>query len=128
MNVDYEEDTDDPTFFSDCFYIWEHSKESGNRKMGRRVPVLLKHAGFNDIQMRSSIISSVDFDGKYKEDLWDIYFNPEYWVVDSADYFDKIEAFEKCIEYKNRHAKKKQKYMKGKIFLSLGVPIFTARK
>lgn len=128
LNATYEEDTTDPTFFSDCFYIWEHSKESGDRHMGRKLPVLLRHAGFSSVEMRCSIISSVDFKGSLKEDLWDIYFNPKYWVVDSPDYFDKADAFEKCIEYKNRHGRKKQKYMKDKIFVSLGVPIFTAKK
>lgn len=96
--------------------------------MGRKLPVLLRHAGFSSVEMRCSIISSVDFKGSLKEDLWDIYFNPKYWVVDSPDYFDKADAFEKCIEYKNRHGRKKQKYMKDKIFVSLGVPIFTAKK
>ncbi len=127
-NREFEEDTDDPTFFSDCYYIWEHSKESGDRSMGRKIPVLLKHAGYENIQMPCTVISSVDYDGAYKEDLWDIYFNPKYWVVDSPDYFDKRDAFEKCVEYTKKHDKKKHKYMKDQIFLTLGVPIYIANK
>ncbi len=128
FNSDYEEDTDDPTFFSDCYYIWEHSKESGDRKMARKIPLLLKKAGFSNVELKSSVISSVDFGGEYKEDLWDIYFNPKYWVVDSADYFDKADAYEKCIEYTKKHDKKKQKYMKDKIILTLGVSVYIANK
>lgn len=127
-NLAYDEGGDEPAFFDDCFYIWEHSKESGDRKMGRKLPILLKKSGFSQIEMKASIIASTDFDGKYKEDLWDIYFNPLYWVVDSEDYFDKADAFEKCVEYERKHDKMKAKYLKGSIYLSLGVPVFVAKK
>ena len=127
-NLAYDEGGQEPTFFEDCFYIWEHSKESGDRKMARKLPILLKRAGFKDIDMKASIIASTDFGGKYKEDLWDIYFNPLYWVVDSEDYFDKADAFEKCVEYESKHDKMKAKYLRGGIYLSLGVPVFVAKK
>ena len=127
-SIAYDEDTDEPTFFDDCFYIWEHSKESGDRKMGRKLPILLKKAGYSDIEMKSSIIASTDFGGAYKEDLWDIYFNPVYWVVENEDYFDRADAFEKCIEYEKKHDKMKNRYLKGSIYLSLGVPVFIAKK
>ena len=128
FNMGYEEDTEDPTFFDDCFYIWKHSKESGDRHMGRKVPLLLQRAGYHRIEPRCTVITSTDFNGDYKEDLWDIYFNPKYWVVDSPDYFDKADAYEKCIEYEKKHPRKKQKFMKGQIFVTLGVPIYIARK
>ncbi len=128
LNAVYQQDDNDPCFFSDCFYIWRHSKESGDRTMGRKIPIFLKAAGFSDIQMRSSVLSSIDFGGALKEDLWDLYFNPEFWVVNSPDYFDKPDAFERCESYIAKHDEHKEKYMRGEIFLTLGVPIFTARK
>ncbi len=127
-NLAYQEEELSPCFFSDCFYIWRHSKESGDRTMGRKIPAFLKAAGFNNIEMKASVLSSIDFGGEFKEDLWDLYFNPEYWVVDSPDYFDKSDAFEKCRTYAAEHKEHKEKYMRGEIFVSLGVPIFTAEK
>ena len=128
LNTVYQQNEDDPCFFDDCFYIWRHSKESGDRSMGRKVPIFLKAAGFSDIEMKSSVLSSIDFGGSLREDLWDLYFNPEFWVVDSPDYFDRIDAFERCEGYIEKHDAHKEKYMRGEIFLTLGVPIFTARK
>lgn len=127
-NLAYEEEEISPYFFNDCFYIWRHSKESGDRTMGRKIPALLKAAGYSNIEMKASVLSSIDFGGKYKEDLWDLYFNPEYWVVDSPDYFDKADAFDKCRTYAAEHREYKEKYMRGDIFVSLGVPIYTAEK
>ncbi|MBQ8907992.1 MAG: TIR domain-containing protein [Clostridia bacterium] len=127
-NLAYQEEELSPCFFSDCFYIWYHSKESGDRHMGRKLPAFLKAAGYSNIEMKSSVLSSVDFDGEFKEDLWDLYFNPEYWVVDSPDYFDKSDAFEKCRTYAAEHREHKEKYMRGEIFVTLGVLIFTAEK
>ena len=49
------------TYFDDCFYIWEHSKESGDRKMARKLPLILKDAGFKNIKLLSTTISSIDF-------------------------------------------------------------------
>lgn len=128
FNIAFQEDDDEPSFFNDCFYIWKHSKESGDRGMARKLPIYLKKAGFTDIELKSSVISSIDFGGKFKEDLWDLYFNPNYWVVDSEDYFDKRDAYEKCIEYKKKHRRQKLKYMKDKIFITLGVLIYVAKK
>jgi hypothetical protein len=78
--------------------------------------------------MKSSIISSIDFNGAYKEDLWDMYFNADYWVVDSPDYFDKRDAYEKSLEYTKQHSKMKKRFMKDKIFITLGVLVFVAQK
>lgn len=127
-NLAYEEEEISPCFFSDCFYIWQHSKESGDRAMGRKIPAFLKAAGFGNIEIKATVLSSLDFGGEFKEDLWDLYFNPEYWVVDSPDYFDKVDAFDKCRTYAAEHREHKEKYMRGEIFVTLGVPIFVAEK
>lgn len=115
-------------FFENCFYIWDHSLESGDRRMGRKIPLLLKSAGYKDIKIKSTSISSIDFDGKYKEELWDLYFNPELWSTDSAHYFDNYEAFSMLDGIKQHHDQMKQDYMNGNIFLMLGVFFFTAKK
>ncbi len=116
------------TFFENCFYVWSHSFESGDRKFARKLPLLLKSSGFSNIKLKHTTISSIDFDGKYKEELWDLYFNPELWASDSAKYFDNYEAFSLLDRIKEKHSEIKESYMKGKIFLALGVFIITAKK
>lgn len=115
-------------FFDNVFYIWEHSKESGNRKMGRKVPLALKKAGFKSIQLLSTTITSIDFDGKYKEELWDLYFNPELWCTDSAEYFDTYEAFNLLKVVSQKHDETKEDYMNGKYFIALGLFFLVASK
>lgn len=115
-------------YFDDCFYIWEHSKESGDRKMGRKLPLLLKNAGFNKIKLLSTTITSVDFDEKYKEELWDLYFNPELWATDSASYFDNYEAYNLLQVVVKKHTEMKRDYMQGKYFIALGVFFYIAVK
>ena len=115
-------------YFENCFYIWDHSLESGDRRMGRKIPILLKEAGFKDIKLKSTTMSSIDFDGKYKEELWDLYFNPELWATDSAQYFDNYEAFSMLDGIKEKHSQMKDNYMNGNIFLTLGVLFLTAKK
>lgn len=128
FNTAYQANGEDLGFFNDCFYIWRHSKASGDRFMGRKISYLLKKSGYNEIRLSSAIITSVDYNGDYKEDLWDMYFNSNYWVVDSIDYFDKEDAFERYCDYKLNHNKMKTKYMRGNVFLSIGVMFYIAKK
>lgn len=115
-------------FFDDCFYIWEHSKESGDRKMGRKIPLCLKNAGFKNIRLLSSSVSSNDFDGKYREELWDLYFNSELWATDNASYFDNYEAFDLLKGVTQKHKEMKEDYMNGKYFILLGIFFYSATK
>lgn len=115
-------------FFEDCFYIWEHSKESGDRSTARKLPAMLREAGFQTIDVLSSAITSVDFGGKYREELWDLYFNPDLWSTDSASYFDNYEAFNLLPKVKERHEQMKADYMEGKYFIMLGMFFLTATK
>lgn len=115
-------------FFDDVFYVWEHSYESGDRKMGRKLPLLLKSAGFSQIKLLSATMTSEDFDGKYKNELWDLYFNPELWSADSAAYFDNYEAFSLLSGIFQKHTEMKQAYLDGKYFVMLGVLFYTAVK
>ena len=115
-------------FFDNCFYVWDHSLESGDRRMGRKIPLLLKAAGFKDVKLKSTTMSSVDFDGKYKEELWDLYFNAELWATDSAAYFDNYEAFSMLDGILEKHSEMKKSYMDGNIFITLGVFFLTAKK
>lgn len=115
-------------YFDNCFYIWEHSKESGDRKMGRKLPLALKKAGFKNINILSTTITSIDFNEKYKEALWDLYFNPELWSADSAEYFDNYEAFDLLQIVKQKHSEMKEYYMQGKYFIALGVFFYIATK
>lgn len=115
-------------FFDNCFSIWEHSLESGDRRMGRKIPIYLREAGYRQITLKSSTVSSLDFGGKYRETLWDLYFNPELWVVEDASYFDSYDAFSLLEEYRSSHPAFRKDYMDGKYFLTLGILFFTAEK
>ncbi|MBO7580112.1 MAG: TIR domain-containing protein [Bacteroidaceae bacterium] len=112
----------------DCFYIWKHSKESGNRIMGRTIPYMLSKNGYSQIKLLSSQITSLDFNGEMKECLWDLYFNSDLWVVDNASYFDDIKAFELLQTYKEGHSKLREEYMNGRYFIMLGIFYISARK
>lgn len=118
----------DSKYFDDCFYIWEHSNESGDRASARKLPLVLKKANFKNIKLLSSTISSIDFDGQYKEELWDLYFNPELWSADSAAYFDTYEAFDLYKTVSERHTEMKESYMQGKYFITLGIFFYIAVK
>ncbi len=115
-------------YFDDCFYIWEHSKESGDRKMARKIPLILKNAGFKNVKLLSTSITSIDFEGKYKEELWDLYFNPELWSTDTALYFDNYEAFDLLKVVHEKHREMKEDYLQGKYFIALGIFFYTAIK
>lgn len=115
-------------FLDDALDIWEHSIESGDRKMGRKIPTLLRESGFTDVRLLSTTVSSLDFNGENKEQLWDMYYNSDLWVVDSASFFDSRLAYEKFLRYKEHHAELKAKYMQGDIFATLGVLFLSAKK
>ena len=115
-------------YFDDCFYVWEHSKESGDRKMARKLPLMLQNAGFENVDILSTTVSSVDFDGQYKRELWDLYFNPELWSTDDASYFDNYEAFNKLNIIMEKHKEIEEDYFNGKYFIMLGVFFITAVK
>lgn len=115
-------------YFDNCFYMWQHSKESGDRGMGRKLALELKKVGFKNINLLSTNITSIDFDEKYKEDLWDLYFNPELWAADSAEYFDNYEAFNLFQTVMDKHVEMKEDYMLGKYFITLGVFFYIATK
>lgn len=114
-------------FFDSCFYLYMHSKESGDRHMARKIPSLLKNSGYSDVSLKSTSISSIDFGGEEKETLWDMYFNPTYWNASDAKFFDNIKAVDALQNAKRLHDDKKSAYMRDEIFVMLGVFFFTAR-
>ena len=111
-----------------CNIIWKHSLESGDRTMGRKIPKLLTDCGFTNIHLLSSTISSLDFNGEFKEVLWDIYYNSDLWVTNSPAFFDNIDAYKALKRYQENHAKLKQQYLNGEFFVTLGYLFFSAKK
>lgn len=118
----------DTSFYQDCFYIWDKSRESGDRHMGRKIPLLLKEVGFPRVEVRRTTISSEDFGGEMKEVLWDLYFNPYFWTVPTPKYFYDPRAYAKIAPYTAAHDENKRQYMDGKVFIMLGVMFFLAKK
>ena len=112
----------------DCKIIYEDSIESGDRNMGRKIPKLLTDNKFTNIQLYSSMVSSLDFNGEDKEILWDIYYNSDLWVVDGPQYFMKKSAYAAFERYKKKHSILKQMYLNGDFFITLGILFFSAQK
>jgi len=114
--------------FEDCFYVWDHSLESGDRKMGRKIPYLLEKCGYSDIKVLSSNITSLDFNGSMKDYFWDLYFNCELWVANDVSFYDTPDAYERYLKYKSKYLQLRDSYKKGKYFIMLGVLFITANK
>ena len=114
--------------FDDCFYVWNHSIEAGDRHMARKIPNLLAENGYSEIKIYSSTLCSADFNGEMKDRLWDMYFNSDLWVADNLSFYDNIEGYERFKKYKERHKDLKEKYLKGRYFIMLGVFFFSAKK
>lgn len=124
LNISYPKST----FFKDVTFLYAHSLESGDREMGRKLPIYLKSAGFKNIVLLNTMCSSTDFGGEYKEELWDLYFNPDYWAACDVSFFDDARA-EDCLERcRNNHAEVKTKYMEGDYYVSLGIFFYSATK
>ena len=115
-------------FFDSCFYLYQHSKESGDRHMARKIPVMLHNSGYEDISLKSTAISSIDFGGEERETLWDMYFNPKYWNACEPKYFDSVQSADALRKVLENHDAKKEEYMKGNIFVMLGVFFYVATK
>lgn len=119
----------DSPYFKNCFFIYDHCLESGDRRMGRKIPVLLKNAGFHNINLRSSVITSLDFEKKYQEALWDFYFNPNLWEsIESAKFFDNKKAFDLVPSIFSAHDTIKKEFLDGKYFIIMGIMFFVAKK
>lgn len=115
-------------FFDSCFYLYQHSKESGDRHMARKLPLLLKQNGYYDMSLKSTSISSIDFNGEEKETLWDMYFNPAFWNASEAKFFDSIKSVDALKKVYEQHDSQKAAYMSGNCFVMLGIFFFTAKK
>ena len=124
LNAVYPHDA----FFDDAFYIWDHSYESGDRHFARKIPGLLVDAGFKDIDIKSTTISSIDSHGQFKETIWDMYFNSDLWVAAEQIHFNNTKAFEKCKEYRQKQPQYRHDYLNGKYFVVLGIFFVTAKK
>ncbi len=114
--------------FEDCFYVWEHSIESGDRYMGRKIPFYLHENGYSDIKILSSNITSLDFDDSMRNCFWDLYFNSNLWVANNESFYDTPDAYNRFITYSRNHDQLKKTYMDGGFFIMLGVLFITAKK
>lgn len=115
-------------FFTDAFYLWEHSLESGDRHFARKLPGFLAACGYRDIELKSACISSLDCQEGTREAFWDLYFNCDLWSADSPAYFDNAESLDKLSVYRERHPSYRQAFLDGKYFILLGVFFLTAKR
>ena len=114
--------------FEDCYYMYKHSNEAGDRAMGRKIPFYLEQAGFHEVKILQTSINSMEFGGKMKDRLWDLYFNSDLWVANSAEYYDDIRAYELLQNYMKRQPQLRADYMAGKYFVMLGIFFISAKK
>ena len=124
LNLAYPPDD----FFTDAFYLWEHSLESGDRHFARKIPGYLADCGYHDIELKSACISSLDCREGTREAFWNLYFNCELWSADSPAYFDNDESLDKLSIYRERHPSYRKAFLEGKYFILLGVSFFTAKR
>jgi len=114
--------------FEDCFYVWNHSIEAGDRFMGRKIPFYLSKSGYSDINILSSNITSLDFNGETKDCLWDLYFNSDLWVANDPSFYDNYEAYERFLSYKKNYIELRESYVNNNYFIMLGFFFISAKK
>lgn len=114
--------------FDDCFYVWEHSIEAGDRFMGGKIPFFLEKGGYSDIKILSTSATSVDFNGVMKDCLWDMYFNSDFWVANDVSFYDKTDAYDRFLSYQEKHSALREAYMNGQYFVMLGIFFIVASK
>lgn len=115
-------------FFETAFNLWDQSLESGDRRNGRRIPAALRQAGYSNIRLLSSTISSLDVPKENLGAYWDLYFNSDLWSADSPDYFSDPKAFEQLMEYRRLQPKYRQAFLDGRFFVLMGVFFITANR
>lgn len=114
--------------FDDCFYVWEHSIEAGDRFMGGKIPFFLENGGYSDIKVLSTSATSVDFNGEMKDCLWDMYFNSDLWVANDVSFYDKTDAYDRFLSYQEKHSALREAYMNKRYFVMLGIFFIVASK
>lgn len=113
-------------YFDNVFTLWKNARDSGDRNFGRKIPSLLRDAGFCNIALKESSFSSLDHHAAYKEVLWDFFFNADYWDIHDALDFHDPSVFNLYKECEKQHADMKARYMNGEFFLNLGMFVFIA--
>lgn len=133
----YIQDIDDGTniaypgtnFFEKAFFLWDNSKESGDRRCGRKIPQYLKEAGFTETALLKCGISNLELDADEAQTLWDLYFNHAYWEVDDVNVFKTPAKCKKILEeYRSLYEDYKRQYDGGEIFVQIGFMFYCARK
>lgn len=124
LNVTYPESN----FFKLATDIWYDSKESGDRKCGRKIPIYLKKAGYSNVSLKRCGISNVDLPADKQNAFWDIYFNYYLWeALSSPEMFNNFNSTSKLIEsYKSMYESEKEKYDNGEYFIQLGFVFYVA--
>jgi len=116
-------------FFQLAYNIWGDSKESGDRKCGRKIPSYLKKAGYVNTSLKKCGITNIDLPAEMQSAFWDIYFNHHLWEALSDNMFYHVDETMKLLEtYKRLYAGEKEKYDCGEYFIQLGFLFYIANK
>lgn len=115
-------------FFDAAFALWDQSLESGDRHNGRRLPTLLRQAGYSDVRLLSSTISSLDVPRECLEAYWDLYFNSDLWSADAPEFFSNPAAIDQLSEYRRLQPQYRQAFLEGRFFVLMGVFFLTATR
>lgn len=133
----YIQDIDDGTniaypatdFFDKAFFLWQNSKESGDRQCGRKIPIYLKEAGFGEITLLQRGISTLDLTAEENQMLWDLYFNHNFWEVDDMSVFkNSVQCKSVLDEYRKEYETHKREFDNGNVFVQIGFMFYCARK
>ncbi len=114
-------------YLEDCYRIWAHCNDTGDRNMGRKIPGLLDQEGFRNIQVVSSSVTSLDENGHPDNNLWNMYFNTALWMGSEPADFNDARAMTWLENCRQKHQEEQSRYLEGNLFINLGCVLVTAR-
>ena len=113
-------------FFSDWKLIWDGSSETGDRRVGRKLPIYLKNAGYRNIRLQNNSLDSFSLGEEDKKAFWDALYNPKYWIPSEEDFVD-YDTYLKLDKYRADHQKSHEQFMNNEVFVNQGIFIITAQ-
>lgn len=127
INYAYPDDNDD---FARVVSICKQNETSGYRHSGRQIYTLLKRAGYVDIKLEKSGLSTIGMDFEEREALFDTYFS---FILDDCRimverYPDNNHYLNDYNWYKNIYEDLEERFQDDTFVFSLGFMIYSARK
>ena len=126
-NIAYPDENED---FERVFKICSRNETSGYRHSGRQVYTLLKHAGYTDICLEQSGLSTIGMDYDEREALFDTYFS---FILEDLkimmERYPGEEEFKKSYDWYNKiYEDLEERFQDEAFYFNLGFVLYTAKK